>query len=107
MKKTHGHRLAMAWAMLLTLLIVGGVKATHVHAHVGSAVSSEASEASHCADDCAVCHFLLSAFVVGDAPRLVVETAAALAPLAAAAECLASAELPPPTSRGPPAASRL
>lgn len=44
----------MAWAMLLTLLLVGGVKATHFHAPAGSAVSAEAPGASHCADDCAV-----------------------------------------------------
>lgn len=97
----------MAWALILTLLLGGGVKATHVHAHAGSAVSSEAHGASHCADDCAVCHFLQSAFVVYGAPRLVVETAAAPDLLETVTVRLTSAALPPPTSRGPPAASRI
>lgn len=65
------------------------------------------TEASHCADDCAVCHFLLSAFVVVGAPRLVVETAAAPDLLETVTVRLASAALPPPKSRGPPAASRI
>lgn len=97
----------MAWAMLLTLMLVGGVKATHFHAPAGSAVSAEAPGASHCADDCAVCHCLLSAFIVVDAPRPVAETASAPDLFPARAERMSSAAPAPPTSRGPPAASRF
>lgn len=97
----------MAWALLLTLLLVGGVKGAHIHAHAARAVASGAPEAPHCADDCAVCHFLLSPFVVCGVPRLVAEPAATPVFFDSEAVRVASAALPPPTSRGPPAASRV
>lgn len=97
----------MAWALLLTLLLAGGVKGAHIHAHAASAIASGATEASHCADDCAVCHFLLSPFVVCAAPRLVAAPAATPVFFDSGAVRVASAALPPPTSRGPPAASRI
>lgn len=97
----------MAWALLLTLLLAGGVKGVHIHAHAACAIASGASETPHCADDCAVCHFLLSPFVVCGAPQLVAESAAAPVFFDSGAVRVASAALPPPTSRGPPAASRI
>lgn len=102
MKKARGHRSAMAWAMLLTLLIVGGVKATHFHDPGERAAATEAA-AGHCADDCVVCHFVLAPFVVADPAGPVVVAVAPLVLFLPGAVRLAAPALPTAASRGPPA----
>lgn len=94
----------MAWALLLTLLIVGGVKAAHFHDPVEGAAAAETA-AGHCADDCAVCHFVLAPFVVVGPAGLVVEAVALPFLFPSGAARIASTTLPASASRGPPASA--
>lgn len=67
MKRKRRNRIITAWVLLLTLMPISIVKATHFHDGVTAATChASASDHSQGSDDgctCPICHFFLSPFV--------------------------------------------
>lgn len=75
MKRKRRNRIIIAWVLLLTLMPISIVKATHFH-DGAMAATCHASASSHSqgSDDggtCPICHFFLSPFVEAPAILLV------------------------------------
>ena len=104
MKRERRNRIVIAWVLLLTLLPLGFVKATHFHAHEREAASDNPATVPAHSDEesCPICNFFLSPFIETEAPHLTICRPLIDHFIAPACQKAAAVDKPAPTLRAPP-----
>lgn len=101
-------RVFIAWVLLLALMPISIVKATHFHDGGGLTVHNTTTQSSQNSDggaNCPICHFFLSPFI--ETPEIFVSFCATIVAMLIVGKCpeLRQADVLSPTLRAPPCAN--